>query len=97
MDRGEDDDWFGSNFIIGMAIAAAVGLLGAIGWLLSAKKPIVSLRVLGDRNFALGCFCTFALFAIVYSSAVLLPQLSQEVLNYNSTLAGLLLAPGRWP
>ena len=94
MDRGEDDDWFGSNFIVGMSIAAAVGILGAIGWLLTAKKPIVSLAVMGDRNFALGCFCTFGLFAIVYSSAVLLPQLSQEVLNYNSTLAGLLLAPG---
>ena len=94
MDRGEDDDWFGSNFIVGMSIAAAVGLLGAIGWLLTTRKPIVSLRVMGDRNFALGCFCTFALFAIVYSSAVLLPQLSQSVLNYNSTLAGLVLAPG---
>ena len=94
MDRGEDDDWFGSNFIVGMAIAAAIGLMGAIGWLLTTKKPIVSLRVMRDRNFALGCFCTFALFAIVYSSAVLLPQLSQEVLNYDSTLAGLLLAPG---
>ena len=94
MDRGEDDDWFGSNFIVGMSIAAGVGLLGAIGWLLTAKKPIVSLRVMGDRNFALGCFCTTALFGIVYSSAVLLPQLSQEVLNYNATLAGRLLAPG---
>ena len=94
MDRGEDDDWFGSNFIIGMSIAAAIGLLGAIGWLLTTKKPIVSLRVMGDRNFALGCFTTFALFAIVYSSAVLIPQLAQGVLNYNSTLAGLVLSPG---
>ena len=94
MDRGEDDDWFGSNFIVGMSIAAAVGLLGAIAWLLTAKKPIVSLRVMGDRNFALGCFTTFMLFAIVYSSAVLIPQLAQEVLNYNSTLAGLVLSPG---
>ena len=94
MDRGEDDDWFGSNFIIGMAVLAAVGLLGAIGWLLTAKNPIVSLRVLGDRNFALGCFTTFMFFGIVYSSAVLIPQLAQEVLNYNSTLAGLVLSPG---
>jgi DHA2 family multidrug resistance protein len=94
MDRGEDDDWFGSNFIIGMSIASAVGLLGAIGWLLTAKRPIVSLRVMGDRNFALGSFTTFMLFAIVYSSAVLIPQLAQEVLNYNSTLAGLVLSPG---
>ena len=94
MDRGEDDDWFGSNFIIGMSIAAAIGLLGAVGWLLTTKKPIVSLRVMGDRNFALGCMMSFALFAIVYSSAVLIPQLSQQVLNYNSTLAGLVLSPG---
>ena len=27
MDRGEDDDWFGSSFIIGMSIAAAVGIV----------------------------------------------------------------------
>ncbi len=94
MDRGEDDDWFGSNFIVGMSAAAAIGILGAVGWLLTSKKPIVSLRVMGDRNFALGCCCTFALFAIVYSSAVLIPQLSQEVLNYNATLAGFVLAPG---
>ncbi len=94
MDRGEDADWFGSNFIIGMSIAAAVGLLGAVGWLLTAPRPIVALRVMGDRNFALGSFCTFVLFAIVYSSAVLIPQLSQEVLNYNATLAGLVLSPG---
>ena len=94
MDRGEDDDWFGSNFIVGMAALAVVGLLGAVAWLLTTKKPIVNLRVLGDRNFALGSFTTFALFGIVYSSAVLIPQLAQEVLNYNSTLAGLVLSPG---
>ena len=94
MDRGEDDDWFGSSFIVGMSIASAVGLLGAIGWLLSVKKPIVSLRVMGDRNFALGCFSTFVMFGVLYASAVLIPQLAQEVLNYNATLAGLVLSPG---
>ena len=94
MDRGEDDDWFGSNFIIGMSIVAAIGLLGSVGWLLTAKRPIVALRVMGDRNFAIGSFCTFVLFGIVYSSAVLIPQFSQEVLTYNATLAGLVLSPG---
>ncbi len=77
-----------------MAILSAVGPLGAIGWLLTAKKPILSLRVLGDRNFSLGCFLTFALLAIVYFSAVLIPQLSQEVLQYKSIVAGLVLSPG---
>jgi MFS transporter, DHA2 family, multidrug resistance protein len=94
MDRGEDEDWFGSNFIVGMSIAAAVGLVGAVAWLLTARKPIVSLRALRDRNFALGCIATVGLFAIVYSSAVLIPQLAQQVLHYDSTLAGLVLSPG---
>ena len=88
MDRGEDDDWFGSPFIVVMAILAAIGLIGAVTWLLNAKKPIVSLKVMGDRNFALGSFMTFGLFAILYSSAVLIPQLAQEG-------AELQLHPGR--
>jgi DHA2 family multidrug resistance protein len=94
MDRGEDADWFGSNFICVMAGLAAIGLFGAVAWLLTAQKPIVNLWVMADRNFALGSFTTFMLFGIVYSSAVLIPQLAQEVLNYNSTLAGLVLSPG---
>jgi DHA2 family multidrug resistance protein len=36
MDRGEDDDWFGSNFIRLMALLAFLGICGAIGWLLIA-------------------------------------------------------------
>jgi MFS transporter, DHA2 family, multidrug resistance protein len=38
MDRGEDDDWFGSNFIQLMALLAFLGIFGAIGWLLIAKN-----------------------------------------------------------
>jgi len=94
MDRGEDDDWFGSNFICVMSALAAIGIFGAIAWLLTAEKPIVNLWVMADRNFALGSFTTFMLFGIVYSSAVLIPQLSQEVLNYTATLAGYILSPG---
>ena len=38
MDRGEDADWFGSRFIQLMAVLAAVGILGAISWLLIARS-----------------------------------------------------------
>ena len=55
LDRGEDADWLNSGFIRLMAVLAAIGIVGAIYWLLYAKKPIVNLRVMGDRNFALGC------------------------------------------
>ncbi|KXV79904.1 disulfide bond formation protein DsbA, partial [Gluconobacter japonicus] len=56
VDRGEDDDWFGSNFIITMAVLGVIGVLGAIVWLCYAKDPLVKLTVLKDRNFATGMF-----------------------------------------
>ncbi len=77
-----------------MAIAAAVGLLGAVTWLLSARRPVVDLFVLSNRDFAVGSMMMSVMAIILYSSAVLIPQLSQEVLGYDATHAGLVLSPG---
>ncbi len=94
LDRGEDDDWFGSNVIRTFAMLAALGIGGAIVWLLYTKKPVVDLRCLKDRNFALGCAAIAAFAVILYGSAVLVPQLAQQQLGYTATLAGLVLSPG---
>ncbi|MBX9709697.1 MAG: DHA2 family efflux MFS transporter permease subunit [Xanthobacteraceae bacterium] len=94
MDRGEDDAWFESNFICLMALLAFLGILGAIGWLLIAKKPIVNLDVFKDRNFAAGCAMISAVGAVLYASAVIIPQFAQTTLNYTATWAGLILSPG---
>ena len=94
MDRGEDADWFRSSFIVTMAILALLGITGAIGWLLIAKKPIVDLDVFKDRNFAMGCAMIGAMGGILYASAVVIPQLAQQVLGYTATWAGLILSPG---
>jgi len=94
MDRGEDADWFNSNFIRAMAILAFLGISGAIGWLMIAKKPIVDLSVFADRNFAGGCVMIGATGGILYASAVLIPQFAQTVLRYDATWAGMILSPG---
>ena len=94
VDRGEDADWFSSNFIRIMLVGSVLGILGAIGWLLVAKKPVVDLRVMSDRNFANGFLLVGALGLILYAAAVVIPQLAQQVLGYNAILAGLILSPG---
>jgi MFS transporter, DHA2 family, multidrug resistance protein len=76
------------------AIFAAVGAAGAIGWLLYAAKPVVDIRVLKDRNFALGCLAIGVFAVVLYGSAVLVPQLAQQHLGYTATLSGLVLSPG---
>lgn len=94
MDRGEDDDWFGSGFIKIMALLTFIGIAGAIGWLLTAKKPIINLDVFKDKNFTMGCVLIGAMGGILYASAVVIPQLAQQVLGYTATLSGLILSPG---
>jgi DHA2 family multidrug resistance protein len=94
LDRGEDADWLGSPFIRIMAILAALGILGAIGWLLIAKKPVVDLDVFKDRNFAMGSVCMAATGAVLYAGAVILPLFTQTILGYTALWAGLVLSPG---
>ena len=95
LDRGEDADWFGSSFIVLMAGLALLGLVGAGVWLgVLAQQPVVRIGVFLDRNFAVGSVAALAMFAILYSSAVLIPELSQTQFGYTALWAGLLLSPG---
>jgi MFS transporter, DHA2 family, multidrug resistance protein len=94
LDRGEDDDWFGSSFIPLMAVLAAVGLVGGVYWLLYARKPIVDLRVFKDRNFAVGALMLFAMAMVLYASTVAMAQMTQQQFGYTATWAGLVLSPG---
>ncbi|MGB9096934.1 DHA2 family efflux MFS transporter permease subunit [Erwinia sp.] len=94
LDRGEDDDWFSSNFIITFAILTAIGLVGAVYWLLYAKKPVVDLHVLKDKNFAVASLLMAGMAAILYGSSVVIPQLAQQDLGYTATWSGLVLSPG---
>jgi DHA2 family multidrug resistance protein len=94
LDKGERDDWFGSNFIIGCSAVAFVGLVGALLWELYSDDPIVDLRMLKDRNFALATFTMFMMGFVLYGSTVLLPLLLQTLLGYTALLSGLVLSPG---
>jgi DHA2 family multidrug resistance protein len=94
LDRGEDLDWFQSSFIRAFAVMAAVGAASAVGWLLYTRDPVVDIRVLKDRNFALGCGAIASFATILYGSAVLIPQLAQQHLGYTALLSGLVLSPG---
>jgi DHA2 family multidrug resistance protein len=94
LDRGEDADWFASDYIRTFAAVAGVGVCAACGWLLYAPQPVVDLRVFKDRNFALGSMAIGCFAMILYGSAVIVPQLAQQHLGYTALLSGLVLSPG---
>ena len=94
LDRGQDLDWFGSGQIQILALLAGATILGATIWLSMAHTPIVSLRALGDRNFAVGTVCTFAIGALLYSSNAFIPLLAQGWFGYTALTSGWLMSPG---
>jgi len=93
LDKGQEDDWFGSNFIIALAIAAAVFLIGFIIRELTIDQPIVHLELLKYRSFAAGIFFVTVLGFVLYSSLVLLPLFMQTLLGWTSATAGLWSSP----
>jgi DHA2 family multidrug resistance protein len=93
LDTGQRKDWFGSNQIRLWAALCAIGLVGMVVRELTAKHPIVDLRVLKDRTFAAGTFLMTMLGFVLYGSLMLLPIYLQTLLNYPAFQAGLALSP----
>ncbi|HKV64505.1 MAG TPA: DHA2 family efflux MFS transporter permease subunit [Candidatus Acidoferrum sp.] len=94
LDKGQREDWFASKFIVVFFLLMLVGIIAGILWELREKEPVVDLRMLKDRNFAISTLAMFFLGFVLYSSTVLIPQLLQQLLGYTAQLAGMALSPG---
>jgi MFS transporter, DHA2 family, multidrug resistance protein len=94
LDKGQREDWLSSNFIRVFFVTMLVGIIAAIFWELRAKEPVVDLRMLKDRNFAISTVAMFFLGFVLYASTVLIPQFLQQLLGYTAEMAGLALSPG---
>jgi MFS transporter, DHA2 family, multidrug resistance protein len=94
LDKGVEDDWFASSFIVTFAIVTLVSFLLLVPWEISREDPIVDVRLFGRRQFATCALLMFAVGAILFSSTQLLPQLVQANFQYTATLSGLALMPG---
>lgn len=93
LDRGQDDDWLSSSFIRWLAFGAALGFIAFLIWELRVEHPIVNLRVLRDRNLAIGSILLFLVGAILYGTTSVLPLFLQNLLSYPSLQAGLVMSP----
>jgi MFS transporter, DHA2 family, multidrug resistance protein len=93
LDKGQEEDWFGSQFIITLAVLATVGLVGLLIRELKTDHPIIDLGVFTYRSFAIGTFLMTIVGFVLYGSTVLLPLLMQELLGYTATHAGVTNLP----
>lgn len=94
LDKGQQDDWFNSHFIVTTAAISAIALTSAIIWLLRQEDPVVDLRLLAKPSFGVSSLMMFFTGFALYASSALLPILVQSQFGYDATTAGLILSPG---
>ena len=93
LERGEEVDWFASNWIIIGTVVAAVGIVGLLIWELNRSEPIIDFRFSKIALLSVGCAIGSATGFALFGSSFLLPQFTENLLNYPAYQAGLVLMP----
>jgi DHA2 family multidrug resistance protein len=93
LDKGQQEDWFESNVILTLAVVSAAALIALVWHELTTSNPIVDLRVLKERSYAVGVFLMTIVGFVLYGSMVLLPIMLQTLLGYPPLQAGIAMAP----
>src|SRR6516165_7913769 len=94
LDRGLEDDWFASTFIVWVAVVCVLAFMLMILWEISRRNPAIDLRMIATRQFGACFLVMLATGALLFGTTQFLPQLVQQDFAYTATWAGLVLSPG---
>ncbi|HIJ80560.1 MAG TPA: DHA2 family efflux MFS transporter permease subunit [Desulfuromonadales bacterium] len=94
LDKGQQEDWFNSSFIIAFSLIFVVTLAALIYVEMTHESPIINLRLFKNVSFASGNLIMFVVGFCLYSSIMLIPLFLQTLMGYSATNAGMVMAPG---
>ncbi len=93
LDKGQEEDWFGSLWIRWMAIISVLAIIAFIAWEFTVEHPLVDLRVFRNQNFAVGVFLMMILAGVLYGTTAGLPLFMQTLMGYPALQSGLTQSP----
>ena len=93
LDTGNDEDWFSSNMIVGLAIVSAISIAIFLVWELTEEHPIVNLRIFRHRNFTVGTIAYTFAYGAFFGGGLLVPLWLQTQMGYTALWSGLAVAP----
>jgi DHA2 family multidrug resistance protein len=97
LDKGQEDDWFGSKLITFFICLTVFAFVTMIWWelkqLREKHRPILNLTLFYRPVFAISFVLMFVLGFTLYGTTILIPQFVQTLLGYTAELAGLVLSP----
>ncbi len=93
LDKGQNADWFNSDWICWLAGTSVVAMIIFVVSQLKNKDSIIDLSVFKDRNFAVGTIILVVVTTILYASIAIMPLFLQHLLGYSAFLSGYALMP----
>lgn len=90
LDKGNQEDWFESNFIITFAIVAFVALVIGVTWEITRDNPAVDIRLLANRGVGGGAVIVFVIAILIYGGSVLTPLFAQNMLRFTAQDSGMI-------
>ena len=94
LDKGKELDWFGSSFIIALALIGAIGFAAFLIWELTSDNPIVDLRIFRHRGFSSTVITQSLAYGAFFAGIVLVPLWLQTNMGYTATWSGYVAAFG---
>src|SRR5207302_3006577 len=85
LDKGQEDDWFASHFILSLAVLAAVCLVSLVIWEWFHRSPIIEVQLFRNLNFLGANGMMFVLGIVLFSTLVMIPLFLQTLLDRKST------------
>src|SRR5580693_9399867 len=92
LDKGQEEDWFGSHFIVTLALVSAACFIALVVWEWHQEAPIIDVRMFKSFNFAVSSLMMFNLGMLLFASLVMMPQFLQTLMRYTAQSAGLVLS-----
>ncbi len=93
LDKGQEADWLGAEWVRWFTFTSVVSFLGFIWWEFQTDHPLVDLRVFKNRNFTIGLILMTSLAAILYGTTAQLPLFLQTLMGYPALQAGYAMSP----
>jgi DHA2 family multidrug resistance protein len=95
LDRGEQNDWFGSTetWVEAILLALSAAYFIAHTATRPAGQSFIDYRVLKNPNYVTGLLLIFIVGLVMFATRALMPTMLQGLMGYPAMLAGFVTAP----
>jgi DHA2 family multidrug resistance protein len=92
LEEGQRDQWFASPMITTLSVVSLIGFFLMMTGQLTAKRPVIQLRLLIDRQFGSVVVMGMVIGMVIYGTSYTIPQYLVAIDDYNALQSGIIVS-----